>query len=176
MSEIQKAGGPALAKLVLLSVDLAGYARWAACREALEIAAMLDRYYTVTTEVLERHGGRVVKFMGDGVFATFADAMCIDAIAAGRDLLSIDIGEPQLRPGVAIHVAQVAAGEIGPPAHRQWDIVGVGVNHLFRMGGGPGLRLSEPAYRRLPNDARGGFRKDEPPATYHLMAPPRAAG
>lgn len=176
MSEHQDAEGSALVKLVLLSLDLAGYTRWSAHHEALEIAAMLDRYYTLASEVITRHGGRVVKFMGDGVFAAFADERCTDAIAAGHELLAIDIGAPVLVPGVAIHVAQVAAGDIGPPAHRRWDVVGIGVNHLFRMGGGPGLRLSEPAYRRLPNDARGGFRKDEPPATYHLVAPPRATG
>jgi adenylate cyclase len=163
-------GPMALAKLVLLSVDLAGYARWAARHEALEIAQMLDRFYAEVARIVESHGGRVVKLMGDGVFAVFPDERCVDAIDAAQQLLAIDVGEPTtLQPGVAIHVAQVAAGELGPTPHRRFDVVGAGVNHLFRMGGGPGLRISEPAYRRLPNDRRSGWRKDEPPATYHCI-------
>jgi adenylate cyclase len=161
----------ALVKSVLLSVDLAGYARWAACREALDIAAMLDRWYAQTAAIVEQHGGRIVKFMGDGAFALFPETACLAAIAAGRALLDVVGVDPALRAGVSIHVAQVATGEIGPPSHRRFDVIGVGVNHLFRMGGGPGLRLSEPVYRQLPNAERSSWRKEEPPATYHLVAP-----
>lgn len=164
------AGALALAKLVLLSVDLAGYARWAARLEALPIAAMLDDWYARTTAILEHHGGRVVKFIGDAVFAVFPDDACLGAVAAGRALFDAGGPVPELRVGVSIHVAQVAAGDLGPPSHRRFDVIGVGVNHLFRMGGGAGLRLSEPVYRRLPNADRLAWRKDEPPATYHLGA------
>jgi adenylate cyclase len=166
-------------KSVLLSVDLAGFARWAASREALDIAAMLDRWYAQITAIVEQHGGRIVKFMGDGAFALFPDTAGLAAIAAGRALLdvgNVDESGPEgredrsLRAGVSIHVAQVATGEIGPPSHRRFDVIGVGVNHLFRMGGGPGLRLSEPVYRQLPNAERSSWRKEEPPATYHLVA------
>lgn len=164
------AGALALVKSVLLSVDLAGFARWAASREALDIAAMLDRWYAQITAIVEQHGGRIVKFMGDGAFALFPETAGLAAIAAGRALLDVGSVDPTLRAGVSIHVAQVATGEIGPPSHRRFDVFGVGVNHLFRMGGGPGLRVSEPAYRLLPNAERSSWRKEEPPATYHLVA------
>jgi hypothetical protein len=47
-------------------------------------------------------------------------------------------------------------------------VIGSGVNHLFNMGGGSGLRISEPVYRQLANDARGVWRRNKPPATYSL--------
>jgi hypothetical protein len=68
--------------------------------------------------------------------------------------------------GANVHLATVAEGELGADGDRRYDVVGVGVNHVFTMGGGPGLRLSEPVYRRLPNAQRSGFRKHRPPATY----------
>jgi hypothetical protein len=34
------------------------------------------------------------------------------------------------------------------------------------MGGGTGVRISEPVYRRLPDDRRGRWQKQKPPATY----------
>ena len=47
-----------------------------------------------------------------------------------------------------------------------YDVVGMGVIHAFRMGGGAGTRISEPVYRRLPSDRRTPWRKHQPPATY----------
>ena len=45
-------------------------------------------------------------------------------------------------------------------------ILGSGVNHLFRMESSAGVRISEPVYRQLPNDKRGPWAKEKPPATY----------
>ncbi len=44
-----------------------------------------------------------------------------------------------------------------------------GVLHVFRMGAGPAIRVSEPVYRKLPNDERGGWAKHQAPATYTLQ-------
>jgi adenylate cyclase len=157
-----------LEKLVLFAADLAGYTRTVATRDAIAVAQLLDRYYVEVARIVERHGGRTVKFMGDGCFAVFPEERCLDAVDAAHALLALDLGEPGLRMGVAIHLAQVASGELGPPGARRFDVVGAGVNHLFRMGRGAGMRISEPVYRRLPNERRGRWRKDEPPASYEL--------
>jgi hypothetical protein len=45
-------------------------------------------------------------------------------------------------------------------------VLGAGVNHVFRMGSGPGIRVSEPVYRKLPSDARAPWTKRRAPATY----------
>lgn len=154
-------------KLALLAIDLAGYTRWATRREALDVAAMLERYYDAMAAIVRAHGGRVVKLMGDGVFAVFPEAQTVAAIDAALAALRWETSDPWLRVGASLHVASVATGEIGSGPERRWDVIGAGVNHLFRMGGGAGLRLSEPAYRKLPSERRQGWRKEEPPATYH---------
>ncbi|MBI3183051.1 MAG: hypothetical protein HYZ28_13015 [Myxococcales bacterium] len=68
--------------------------------------------------------------------------------------------------GANLHLAVVAEGEFGPDDDRRYDVLGSGVNHLFLMGGGAGIRISEPVYRQLPNERRKGWRKNRPPATY----------
>jgi hypothetical protein len=45
-------------------------------------------------------------------------------------------------------------------------VLGAGVNHVFRMGSGPGIRVSEPVYRKLPSDERAPWTKRQAPATY----------
>jgi adenylate cyclase len=162
-----------LEKCALVSIDMAGFTRLVMRHDAVAIATMLERYYAAMTEIVERKGGRIVKFLGDGCFAVFPADRCIDAIDAAELALQYVPGEPDapssaLRTGANVHVAQVACGEIGPAPHRRWDVFGAGVNHLFRMGGGSGLRISEPAYRQLPNDRRSAWRKDDPPAIYHF--------
>jgi adenylate cyclase len=155
-------------KLVMLEVDLAGYARWAGTQDAVNLAAFLDRYYRRCADEIRSRGGRVVKFIGDGCLATFPPDEGPAAIAAAEALVAQTADHDRLQGSANVHVATVAAGDFGPDDDKRFDIVGAGVNHLFLMGGAPGIRISEPIYRQLPNDARSRWHKHKPPATYTL--------
>jgi adenylate cyclase len=159
-------------KLALVALDLAGYTRAAMHYEALELATRLDDFYCRSAATIARHGGRVVKFMGDACFAVFSEERCVEAVEAALALRHEIEGARGsvlgLSLGANVHLAQVAEGELGPEGGRRYDVLGSGVNYLFRMGGGPGVRISEPVYRRLPNERRGGWDKHKPPATYVL--------
>jgi len=154
------------ARRVLLVADLTGYTRAVHSMEALQLARLLDRYYHELEAAIVQHGGRVVKFMGDAVFAIFEDGAGRQAVACARALDGL-VRQSELpwnaQLGVNIHSAVVAEGDLGG----RFDVVGAGVNYLFRMGGG-GLNISEPVYRMLPDGERGVWRKEKPPATYHL--------
>jgi adenylate cyclase len=160
-------------KLVLLSADLAGFSRACAHLDALAIAKFLDAWYCRCAPVITSRGGRIVKFMGDGLLAVFpeeAALAAVDAAAALREQCASVRSEASWRVdlGANIHIAVVAEGEFGPEGARRYDVFGSGVNHLFLMGGGPGVRISEPVYRQLPNEARGAWNKNRPPATYTM--------
>jgi adenylate cyclase len=161
-------------RLVLLTADLAGFTRAVAALDALTLARFLDAYYERAGVCVARHGGRVVKFMGDACFAVFAEDCCTAAVDCAQEMAGDREPVPGVRlaitPGVNVHLAVVAEGELGSGADRRYDVVGAGVNHLFRMGSGPGLRISEPVYRRLPNERRSPWRRQKPPATYTLDA------
>jgi adenylate cyclase len=160
-------------KLVLLAVDLAGYTRAIANLDAIEVARFLDEWYRSCAHEIRTRGGRVVKFIGDGCLAVFPEDRGPDAIAA-----AVALGDAlggirarhgwKIECGANVHEATVAAGDYGPDDDRRYDVIGSGVNHLFLMGGGSGLRISEPIYRQLANDDRGAWRRHKPPATYSL--------
>jgi adenylate cyclase len=162
-------------ELVLLAADLAGFTRAVAALDAVALARFLDAYYERAGTAVERHGGRVVKFMGDACFAVFPEERCASAVDCAMAMAAEREPIPgallAVTPGVNVHLAVVAEGELGAGADRRYDVVGAGVNHLFRMGSGPGLRISEPVYRRLPDDRRSHWRRQEPPAIYTLDAP-----
>jgi adenylate cyclase len=158
-------------KLCLLAADLAGFARACTHQGALDIAQFLDRWYRQITPIITARGGRVVKFMGDGVLAVFpeeATLAAVDAATALRAAVAELRSESQWRVdlGANVHLAIVAEGDVGPDEVRRYDVFGSGVNHLFLMGGGPGVRISEPVYRQLPNEVRDAWNKQRPPATY----------
>jgi adenylate cyclase len=160
-------------KLALVTIDLMGFTRGAAGVPAIELARFLDAYYRGCAEVIGRYGGRIVKFMGDGCFAVFDESRAADAVSCVRELqptIEALRGGPFPTRGPAmgsnVHLAVVAEAELGAESDRRYDVVGEGVNHLFRMGGGAGIRISEPVYRALPNDQRGPWRKQRPPAAY----------
>jgi adenylate cyclase len=157
-------------KLVLLSLDLAGYTRTVASLDAVSVAKFLDDWYRQCATEIRGRGGRVVKYIGDACLATFPSDGCESAVDAAAALVHSMREAPPLGFSVEvaarIHLSIVAEGEFGPDDDRRYDVLGSGVNHLFRMGGSPGIQISEPVYRQLPNPRRGAWSKTRPPATY----------
>ena len=155
---------PQLRRLVIFTADLAGFTRFVARTEAEELARILDGWYHVVQTAIEGQGGRVVKFMGDGVLAVFPESEAVAAVECALELRGRTDAPGGLRLGVSLHLAVVAEAALGPA--RSYDVVGMGVNHAFLLGRGPGLRISEPVYRKLPSERRSSWQKQHPPAIY----------
>lgn len=161
-------------KLCLLSADLAGFARACANQDALSIAQFLDGWYRRCAPIITSRGGRIVKFMGDAVLAVFPEDATLAAVDCASVLREQCVEQRaqshwRIDLGANVHLAIVAEGDFGPDGDKRYDVFGSGVNHLFLMGGGPGIRISEPVYRQLPNDVREAWNKQRPPATYTLV-------
>ncbi|HEY8076198.1 MAG TPA: adenylate/guanylate cyclase domain-containing protein [Labilithrix sp.] len=160
-------------KLVLFVADLAGFARATAALDALGVADFLADWYARCDRVMSAHGGDIVKLMGDACFATFpedAASRAIDAAVAlrGESCALANARGARVDLGANVHLAVVAAGVLDIGGQKRRDVFGSAVNHLFRMGSSPGVRISEPVYRQLESDRRGPWRKEKPPATYTL--------
>jgi adenylate cyclase len=156
---------------IIVVLDLAGFTKAVGALSAMELAELVDDFYAVADAAVVEHGGRVVKFVGDGCLALFADDDAegalgsVDAVASGLPALTRDHGVA-LELGANVHRSVVVEGGFGGGSSRGFDVIGPGVIHAYRMGGGAGVRISEPVYRQLPNDARQPWQKRQPPATY----------
>lgn len=156
-------------QLAIVLVDLARFTQAVAGLDSRGLATVVAAFYRAADEVVSRHSGRVVKFVGDGCLAVFDPGDVVQALEAVDALRSRvralgDEHNLDLDLGANVHVATVAEGAFG--LGDAYEIVGMGVIHAFRMGGGAGTRISEPVYRRLPSDRRSPWRKHQPPATY----------
>lgn len=160
------------AKRVIMAVDLAGYTKAFQTRDDGAVARFVDEYYALCEGIVTRKQGTIVKFMGDGCLATFPPLAVPDAIGAALELERAldDLSERHqlhLLMGANIHLAVVVEGMFGTGSSRRRDIIGRGVNQTFLLGRGPGIRISEPVFRQLPNEARAAWTKRKPPAIYH---------
>ena len=153
-------------ELVLFTADLAGSTRACAQMTPLEVAAFLGEWYRAIDAGIGRHGGRVVKYMGDGCLATFPPDGSASAIAAAMELRAHRAAGLALDVGVRIHVGIVAEGEVG--ADLRYDIFGSAVNDLFRMGGAGSVLISEPVYQRLADEDRASWQRHASSASYAL--------
>jgi adenylate cyclase len=105
----------------------------------------LDGAFAVLVDILDRHGGIVNKFLGDGFLALFgapleAHDAAHRAVAAAREMLDANERANKatswpLRIGIGIHVGEVVAGNIGSPRRKEYTVIGDTVNFAARLEG-----------------------------------------
>ncbi|MBV8697648.1 adenylate/guanylate cyclase domain-containing protein [Bradyrhizobium sp.] len=129
--------------VAVMFVDFRSFTAAARSRSPQDVVDRLDGAFAVLVEILERHGGIVNKFLGDGFLALFgapfdnADA-AEHAVAAARDMISAmdainESSDWPLRIGIGIHFGEVVAGSIGSPRRKEYTVIGDTVNFASRL-------------------------------------------
>ena len=119
---------------VILSADVVGYSALMERDEAGTLQRLKDNRRTIFDPCVARHGGRIVKLMGDGTLAEFASVVsavsCAYEIQQANEAVP-DADEPRIRYRIGINLGEVIVeGD---------DIYGDGVNVAARLQG-----LAEP--------------------------------
>jgi adenylate cyclase len=123
--------------------DLRGFTAFAEQASSELVMATLNRYFDSVGAAITSQGGEILKFMGDGVLATFAqpDAnVCEQALraarAAVRDVAALERvegGVSGLDVGIALHKGEVLYGNVGTPERLDFTMIGPAVNEAARM-------------------------------------------
>lgn len=132
---------PRLVEAVILFGDLRNFTAYAGQQTPTDVAATLNDYFEVACRIVESEGGVVNKFLGDGFLAIFDVPVKLDnaANAAARAAWRLTTEtELQLRAkglsvGVAMHVGEVIAGEIGSSGRCEFTVIGQAVNLAARL-------------------------------------------
>jgi len=134
---------------VVLFSDIRGFTALTERLGAHAIVEILNEYLDAMTEVIQRHGGAVNKFVGDEIFATFGVPVphpddALRAVRAGIEMqqrlaaMRRDWHEqdrPELRMGVGISRGEVVAGTIGSERRKDYTAIGDAVNLGARLEG-----------------------------------------
>src|SRR6202030_2933658 len=127
----------------LVLVDFRSITAGARSRSPQDVVDRLDGAFAVLVEILDRHGGIVNKFLGDGFLALFGAPFEVPetaqhAVAAAREMLVAmgrinDATSWPLRIGIGIHFGEVVAGNIGSPRRKEYTVIGDTVNLAARL-------------------------------------------
>jgi adenylate cyclase len=126
--------------------DLQGFTRIADTTPREQLLDLLNDYADAVVNAVHRHGGQVLKFIGDGILAMFpidgtADA-CAKALDAAiwlrRKLDRLNArraaeGLPVTGVYLGLHVGEVLYGNIGSRERLDFTVVGPAVNEVARI-------------------------------------------
>jgi adenylate cyclase len=130
-------------RVAVMFVDFRGFTAGARTRTPQEVVDRLDGAFAVLVDILDRHGGIVNKFLGDGFLALFgapfeSEDAAHRAVAAAREMLAANerlngTTSWPLRIGIGIHLGEVVAGSIGSPRRKEYTVIGDTVNFAARL-------------------------------------------
>ncbi len=121
--------------------DMRGFSTLSGTKSPPEVIAMLNDLFDLQLPAIEEHDGEVLKFMGDGLLAIFtprtgesmADC-CARALSASRKAVAAaTAATAAIRFGIALHVGEVAYGNIGGEARLDFTCIGGAVNLAARL-------------------------------------------
>jgi adenylate cyclase len=110
-----------------------------------DVIDLLNSYFDALSEPIARHGGEILKFIGDGLLAIFpltqpsACADLLHAVAEARQALAAlsenngATGRAPLDYGIGVHVGDVMYGNIGSRTRLDFTVIGPAVNMASRL-------------------------------------------
>ena len=110
-----------------------------------DVIDLLNGYFDAMSEPIARHGGEILKFIGDGLLAIFplsepqACANLLHAVAEARQAVAAlnerngESGRAPLNYGIGVHVGDVMYGNIGSRARLDFTVIGPAVNMASRL-------------------------------------------
>jgi adenylate cyclase len=125
----------------IIIADLRGFTSISEQRPRDDVIALLNEYFDVLCEPIERHGGETLKFMGDGLLAIFPGdaAAAVRAVAdmcKGMAVLNAARkarGAETLEFGVGANYGDVMYGNIGSCKRLDFTVIGPAVNVAARL-------------------------------------------
>lgn len=175
----EKLGGEERVVTVLFC-DMRGYSTLSEQMPPTQIVNMLNQYLSAMTEIIDRHNGCIIEFIGDAIFAVFGAPQYIADHAehavrsaiemrARLKLLSKELQESgitrywktdeilDMSARIGIHTGHVVAGNLGSSTRMKYAVIGDTVNVAARLETmnkelGTDILLSRDVYTLLPEE------------------------
>ena len=133
---------------VLWYADIRGFTAIAETTAGDAVIELLNEVFETLTASLRRRGGQVLKFMGDGMLATFAlddgdhARVCRNALDAAAEAMHAierlngerrEAGKRSAEVDLALHIGEVLYGNVGAVDRLDFTVIGPAVNEVARI-------------------------------------------
>lgn len=132
---------PARREAVIMFADLKGFTKYSEGKSPEDVAAFLNRCWTIAADIVEKHGGVINKYMGDGFLAIFGVPLELEgaekaaaetAAELDRELAAI-LSPDGLALCIGLHAGPMIVGGIGSEARCEFTVIGSTVNLASRL-------------------------------------------
>ncbi len=145
--EIRRGSLEVISSVILLS-DLRGFTAMSDRIPRDALVQMLNEYFDCLVAPIVDQGGNVLKFLGDGLLATFplnggsAEDLCEKALDSACEILNKTTeldkerrgeGKPVMDLDIALHLGDVYWGNVGSAERLDFTVVGPAVNEASRI-------------------------------------------
>lgn len=156
-------------KMAILFSDLRGFTSFAEKLPPYDVVYVLNRYFYRMGQIVEKYGGMINNYIGDGMLALFgltqseraseqavrAALEMVDAMESLNDYLD-NLYHRRLGVGIGIHFGTVVMGDIGAPGSQRLTVIGDTVNFASRIEAankqlGTTVLISEVVYQHVKN-------------------------
>ena len=123
----------------VLFVDIIGSTELVASKPPIEVVGLLNRFFGVVFDEVDRHHGLLNKFEGDATLAVFGAPVRLDrpedhALAAARGIARrIREEVPECPAGIGVAAGDVVAGNVGAKERFEYTVIGDPVNEAARL-------------------------------------------
>ncbi|WP_170334847.1 adenylate/guanylate cyclase domain-containing protein [Ruegeria arenilitoris] len=139
-------------RAVVWSSDMRGFSTLSEDMDNQSVATVLDHYFSAMADAVNRHGGDVLKFIGDGMLAVFpiasfetpqsAAQAAVEAARQAQSELYLlnermrsETAWTPLHAGIGLHLGEVFFGNIGAAQRLDFTVIGEAVNVASRIEG-----------------------------------------
>jgi adenylate cyclase len=124
--------------VVALFVDITGSTRLTRDADPVQFLAMLNRFFAIVVEEVERNGGLVNKFEGDAALCVFGAPAPLDdpasaALCVARAIRDRVAETGELKIGIGVAAGPVIAGQVGSASRLEYTVIGDAVNEAARL-------------------------------------------
>jgi adenylate cyclase len=136
-------------ELSVLFADIRSFTMFSETHSPREVVALLNAYFDAVVPILERNGGVLSQYMGDGVIVLFGapDVQPDHAIRAVRSAVELvdrvhslaprwsELGCPEFRVGVGVNTGVAVVGAVGSRKRLDYTAIGDTINIAARVEG-----------------------------------------
>jgi adenylate cyclase len=131
-------------EICVMFLDIRNFTENARDRPAEAVVDFLNTNFAFMIEAIDRHGGFINKFLGDGFMAIFGAPLddpiaACHAVEAAREILAeidergLSDGSWPLRVGIGLHLGSAVTGNVGSPRRKEFTAIGDTVNLASRL-------------------------------------------